>query len=331
MPFERIAGHQRVLGLLQRSIAADTLPPSLIFVGPEGVGKRTVAISAAQALNCEKGRVGCGTCSTCRRIARGVHSDVQLVLPGETGSIKIEQIRGALDQSMYRPFEGRRRVTIVDEAHALMVPAQNALLKTLEEPPSTSVFMLVTSRPDALLPTVRSRCSLVRFSRLSAADVAQVLERDHQYSARQAAAVAAASDGSIGRALAGEADEFADARGDAEGLLRASRQRRSPRDRIEGAKDLVKGGGGPASAERDHLGLRLHAMSSIARDLGLLASGGNKTLLANGDLQPQLEKLGSSVDAGDALRMFEAIEEAQEALERNVSPKVVADWLALHV
>ncbi len=86
--------------------------------------------------------------------------------PGETGSIKVDQVREAIDRTAYRPFEGRRRVVIVDDADAMQLEAQNALLKTLEEPPSASMFVLVTSRPDVLLPTVRSRCQRLRFGRL---------------------------------------------------------------------------------------------------------------------------------------------------------------------
>src|SRR5438046_4527684 len=132
-------------------------------------------MATAQALNCLTPRISvrlkpdptndliaddhhieidsCGTCAACTRIARGVHPDVLVLEPGDTGSIKIEQVREVVDRAAYRPFEGRRRVVVIDEADALVPAAQNALLKTLEEPPSMSVFVLVTARPDALLPT----------------------------------------------------------------------------------------------------------------------------------------------------------------------------------
>src|SRR5437868_4895145 len=151
MPFRAISGHRRVLDLLSRSIAGGTLPQSLIFSGPEGVGKSLASVAVAQALNCAtpapRGATGelildaCGECSTCKRIARGVHGDVLMVKPGDTGVIKIDQARDVIDRAMYRPFEGRRRVTIIDDADAMAAPAQNALLKTLEEPPSASVFI----------------------------------------------------------------------------------------------------------------------------------------------------------------------------------------------
>lgn len=340
MPFRDIVGHRRVLDLLRRSIAGGSLPPSLIFSGPGGVGKRLVAQAVAQALNCTAGRGapkrspedgGCGECPACKRIARGVHPDVLVVAPGDTGAIKIEQVREAIDRTIYRPFEGRHRVTILDEADALLPAAQNALLKTLEEPPSSCIFILVTSRPDALLATVRSRCAHIRFGRLSSGDVATVLERSHKYAKREALAVAAASDGSVGRGLHAQADEFSGARGDAEALLRSTRIRGDARARVERAKDLIKGGGGPAALERDYLGLRLQALSSLARDLGLLTSGAGIELLANVDLRDELEALAKSFDGERALGLFAAVDRAQSALDHNVSPKVVADWLALQV
>jgi len=211
MPFRDVIGHRQLVRLLSRSVLRDTLPPSLLFAGPAGVGKRLTALATAQALNCtaEKGSYtfsddpadgkggrplfdACGVCAACSRIARNVHPDVLLIEPGETGSIKIDQVRDAIDRAAYRPFEGRRRVVIVDEADALVVPAQNALLKTLEEPPPSSVFFLITSRPDALLPTVLSRCPRLRFRPLSAQDVARALVARGQSEAA-AHAVAASS------------------------------------------------------------------------------------------------------------------------------------------
>jgi DNA polymerase-3 subunit delta' len=353
MPFRQVIAHRRVLSLLSRSVAGGSLPPSLIFSGPDGVGKRLVAEAVAQALNCPSPVIqgpmleskpvlelkpvpelkydACGTCAACRRIARGVHPDVLMIAPGENGSIRIDQVRDAIDSTIYRPFEGKRRVTVIDDADALVPAAQNALLKTLEEPPPSSVFIVVTSRPDSLLPTLRSRCAQIRFARLSAAEVAAVLERDHKYSRRDALAAAAAADGSVGRALDVHAGEFADARSDAGDLLRKAQGKSDARARVERAKDLVRGDGGPASSEREYLGARLQALSSLTRDLGVLATGADVRLLANVDRRPELEGLAKSFDGERALQVFDAIDRAQDALDRNVSPKVVADWLALQI
>ena len=330
MAFREIAGHRRLLTLLSQAIARQSLTPSLILSGPEGVGKRLTAISIAQELNCLSPANGgaCGACAVCSRIARGAHPDVMTIEPGESGSIKIEQVRAAIERAHYRPFEGRRRVTIIEEADALVPAAQNALLKTLEEPQPGSVLVLVTSRPDALLPTVRSRCAHLRFGRLQVADVAAVLERSQGYSHSDALTAAAASDGSVRRALDLEADAFTDARSDAEGLLQAAG--RDPRTRLEQAKELLKGGG-TAASEREHLSARLMAMTALVRDAGLVASGGDARLLANLDRRPVVDSMARALGVDRLGRIFAAVTRAEDALERNVSPKVVADWLAVQL
>ena len=342
MAFREVVGHRRLVSLLSQAIARDSLTPSLILSGPEGVGKRLTAVAIAQALNCtdrktiaatiDAGRStmddACGKCPACRRIARGVHADVQIIEPGDTGSIKIEQVRAAIDRAVYRPFEGRRRVTIIDQAETLLIAAQNALLKTLEEPLPASVFILVTARPDTLLPTVRSRCAQLRFGRLNVADVAVVLERGHGYSRADALTAAAASNGSVQHALELQAGDFAEALEDAEDLLRGVG--RDPRTRLDQAKELLKGGGSAAS-EREYLGARLQALASVLRDVGLLTSGADARLLANLDRRDALDELGRNLGAERATNAFSAVTRAHDALDRNVSPKVVADWLALNV
>ena len=338
MAFRDIVGHRRLVSLLSQAIRHETLTPSLILSGPEGVGKRLTAVSIAQELNCTSVAQGfspaggiagaCGTCPACSRIARGAHPDVMTIEPGETGSIKIEQVRAAIERAVFRPFEGRRRVTIIERAEALVVAAQNALLKTLEEPLPASVFILVTARPDTLLPTVRSRCAHLRFGRLQVAEVAAVLERSEGYSRAEALAAAAASDGSVRRALDLEADDFAEARSDAEDLLQVVG--RDPRTRLEQAKAMLKGGG-VASEERSHLSLRLEAMASLLRDAGLLASGADERLLANLDRRKVLDVLVRSLRSDKISQAFDAVSRAHSALDQNVSPKVIADWLAINV
>src|SRR5262245_15129590 len=145
MPFRDVIGHRRLVGLLARAVQRESLPPSLILAGPDGIGKRLVAISTAQALNCRTPAIleegagvdACGRCAACTKIVRSVHPDVLVLQPGENGSIRIEQVRDVIDRSTFRPFEGSRRVVIIDRAEALVPAAQNALLKTLEEPPSS--------------------------------------------------------------------------------------------------------------------------------------------------------------------------------------------------
>ncbi len=168
MPFSEVFGHAQPIERLTRALERGSLPPSLLFGGPDGVGKRLVARAVAQALNCLSPAAGdaCGRCAACRRIAAGTHPDVLVAEPSDTGVIKIEPVRALVAAAAYRPFEGRRRVVIIDDADRLNVDAQDALLKSLEEPGPSTVFILVTAKPETLLPTVRSRCARVNFGRL---------------------------------------------------------------------------------------------------------------------------------------------------------------------
>ena len=331
MPFREITGHRQLLELIARAAVRGTLPPSLIFAGPEGVGKRMAAVALAQFLNCPNRTDddSCGTCPACTRIARLVHADVLMIEPGDTGLIRIDQIRDVIERTAYRPFEGRRRVVILDDADVLNLDAQNALLKTLEEPPATSTFVLVTSKPDVLLPTVRSRCQRLRFGRLSPADVAGVLTREHDYSETEAHAAASLSDGSIGLALEGGSDEFVEARAAATDLLAMVAASRDPRRRLAGAKSLS--GAARGGSDRDELARRLRALSSILRDLGILISRADERALANTDLRADLEPLLRSFDGDRVLRAFAAVDRALIALDRNASPKIVADWVAFQI
>jgi DNA polymerase III subunit delta' len=332
MPFGDLTGHRPLLQLLARAIAHNTLPQSLLFSGPEGVGKRTTALALAQALNCEhpstfsEGVDACGRCRTCTRIARGVHADVLFVEPGDSGSIKIEQVRDAIDRSNYRPFEGRRRVVAIDHAEALVANAQDAILKTLEEPPPASVFVLITDRADILLPTILSRCQRLRFGPLAPAEVADVLQRDHGMSEAEARAAAAASAGSIGRAIEGSGEEAIEARAAAAKLLQGAATAKGPQQRLAGARMLTGAGG-----DRDDLSRRLLAMSSLVRDLGLLNAHADDRTLANADLKPQLEALLRAYDVERTLKAFSVVDRALFALDRNASPKIVADWLAMNL
>ena len=332
MPFRDIAGHRRLIELTARAAARGSLPPSLIFAGPDGVGKRRAAVALAQLLNCaapvaEPWPDACGTCASCRRMARGVHADLVVVEPGDNGSIKVDQARDVVERCAYRPFEGRVRVVIIDGADAMEASAQNALLKTLEEPPAASMFVLVTSRPDLLLPTVRSRCQRLRFDRLAPAEIASVLEREHGVSEVEAHAAALLADGSVGRALEADTEAYVEARDAAMTLLSAVARPRDPRQTLAAAKAF----GGGERADRDELGIRLQLVSSMLRDLGVLLSRADERALANADMKTTLQGLVSAFDRARTVRAFSAVDRALSALDRNASPKIVADWVAFQI
>lgn len=331
MPFRNIAGHKPILKLLASAIVRESLPQSLLFNGPSGVGKFSIAMAVAQAVNCPKrGADGdaCGSCASCTRIARGVHGDVIVVEPGENGSIVIEQVRDALQHVSYRPFEGRRRVVIIDQAEAAGGPAQDALLKRLEEPTSASMFILVSSQCDLLLPTVRSRCYQLRFAPLADADVVRVLTAEHDMAEPAARAAAAMSDGSIGQALARSSGELTNARDVAFELLSAAAASDQPARRLAVAKTAAAA---PSSRvkDRDALTARLEATAAFLRDMQILLAGGDRATLTNADMAAEIAKLAKSFDRERGLNAFAAVERALTALNRQANTKIVADWIAL--
>jgi DNA polymerase-3 subunit delta' len=358
MPFASIRGHRESLRLLSLAVSRGTLPPSLLFAGPEGVGKLRVAVALAQAMNCERPVTGaaesglaldaCGTCPTCARIAR---AEVKLregataaldcfvaLVPDEKRSIKVDPTRAFIERTGYRPLDGRRRLAVVDEAEQLEVGAQNALLKVLEEPPPGTAFVLVTSRPDALLQTIRSRCPRVRFGTLPTADVAAVLAERHGMSEPEARAAAALGAGSPGAALSLASGRTRESRAVALATLRAASSARGPSMRLSAAKTLVgkaeaetgrkKGGDGVSRAV---LADRLESLGALLRDVQVLSSRADDRWLTSADLADDLAGLAREYDGRRAGRAFTAVDRALAALERNASPKVVADWLALQL
>ena len=355
MPFRDIAGHRSVLTLLSRAVMRESFLPTLLFVGPNGVGKRRTAMALAQAVNCEQpvsskidsayptagrqsdtsdvGVDACGQCESCQRIDRELHADVLLVVPGENGSIKIDQIRTAIEHSNYRPFEGRRRCVIIDDADMLVFPAQNALLKTLEEPPPTSLFVLVSARPDKLLATVRSRCPQFRFGPLTPEEIAAELVRSHDYSETDANIIAASADGSLKAAVDANKDEVSRARDVAARTLLALAAADSPKRRLACAKELVgKSKQDGVITVRDLLVRRLRALTSILRDIGIFSVRGNDKVLANADLEDELQRMTMSYDSDRVIHGFSAVAEALGRVEdRNANPKIVANWLVFQL
>jgi DNA polymerase-3 subunit delta' len=328
VPLATIIGHTPVITLLRQAVRRGRVPQSLLLAGPEGVGKHAIALALAQAVNCRSPSEGdaCGICSNCTRIARGQFSDVTVIDKGDEASIRIHQIRDRVIATIgYRPFEGARRIYIIDPADELRTEAQDALLKTLEEPPSAAMLILVTAYPDTLLPTVQSRCRRLRCGLLSETDVMRVLVERAGVAPAAARVLAAASGGSVGRALAGQAGEFDADRNAALSLL-AAVGRGSVVERLKGATALAQ----HKSKRRDREALfaRLAIVSSLVRDLAALEVRGGVPL-ANADIEGALARIAPEFSVERLTEAFAAVDRAETALGRNASPKVVADWLSV--
>ncbi|MFM7322889.1 MAG: ATP-binding protein [Armatimonadota bacterium] len=209
MALRETIGNRAVIEALLRALAADTLPQSLLFVGPEGVGKATVARSLAAAAGCtaRTGGDACGTCAHCRRIAADQHPDFVRIAPdGDT--TKIWQLwsrsghpDGALETLPFAPVAAKQRFYVIERAETMNEESANSLLKALEEPPSYVRFILCAPSQDAVLPTVRSRCRLVRFQRATAGEIRRALETRHAVESGTAERWSALAEGAPGRAL----------------------------------------------------------------------------------------------------------------------------------
>jgi DNA polymerase-3 subunit delta' len=209
MPFADITGHEQPISLLQATLCNRRLAHAYVFYGEARIGKLMTAVRLAQALNCEQpsqtvAQDSCGRCRSCLQIAARTHPDYFVIEPdpkAATPQIKIEQVREIEQQFVYRPLIGERKICLIDDADRLTIGAANALLKTLEEPPGDSLFILVTSRLHALPITIRSRCQALRFTTPARTQVEAALILKRELPPADARFLAVFADGRIGEAL----------------------------------------------------------------------------------------------------------------------------------
>lgn len=198
MKFLELIGQEPAIGLIKNSIAKNRLAHAYLFAGPDGVGKKTCAQIMARTLNCMEGEAE--PCDACRSCTKEFHPDIHLIEP-KGASLRIDQIRELQNSVAYKPYEGKWKIYILEDADKLTEAAANSLLKTLEEPPPATAFILLTSKIDKLLPTIRSRCQQINFRPIGKEKILAFLEKhypDSEIEMRELAATLA--EGSIGRA-----------------------------------------------------------------------------------------------------------------------------------
>jgi DNA polymerase-3 subunit delta' len=320
-----IAAQEGALRVLSHALTRDRLAHAYLFEGPSGVGKERVAIGLASALLCRKARTGesC-VCSTCDRIRAGNHPDVRVFRPRDEGdrNLQVELIRSELlPFTKFAPFEGEAACVIFPEADVSFpihhAEAANALLKTLAEPRPRVTFLLLSERPDRLLPTIRSRCQRVRFRPLPTAALESIMQAHDVPEAVRAPAMAL-SQGRADRALALSADSLVEKLIELVLRVDTAVATAKPGDLLDLAHEL---------ADSDQLELLLSALSLFYRDVAHIALHTPEPSLSFPHLLPVLSTRAEQIGALQCAERVAAIAAAGEAIDRNANAEIALDSL----
>jgi DNA polymerase-3 subunit delta' len=322
MPLVKLAdvlGHEAAVAELGRVIAADRVPAALLLLGPAGIGKRALADALAARLLCTAGTDdACGGCPQCARVAGGTHPDLRVVVrDADRKDVRTEQIRELTRWFSLTPLMAGRKVGIVDGAHEVNEHGQNALLKTLEEPPSRTVLILTASAPSLLLPTVRSRCRQVRLDPLPAALVRRIIEA-RGIEAAEAEVLASLAEGSPGLALALAGPDEQQARRSVLEMLPALRSLDAA-DISKQAQDLARGA----------CDAGLAVMLAWYRDVLGASLLGPEAPLRLQSHAVDVRAAAGRLDATAVLRQLEAVCDTIRDIERNANRTLAIETLLL--
>ena len=317
-------GHEWAADLLREHVAQGSFRHAYLFTGPQGIGRRTLALRLAQALNCPQPLapgVPCRTCHTCTRLERMEHPDLAVLQSEQVGgTLKVEQVRDLQHSLSLSPYEARYRVALLlrfEEAH---ISAANALLKTLEEPPPQVVLILTAQNAESLLPTIVSRCEVLRLRPLQAETVSQGLQERWGLSSEQSRLLAHLSGGRPGYALylaqdKARLDQRKHWLEDHQKLLTASRV-----DRFAFSESHAK--------DKEQLRQILMVWLSLWRDV-LLRASGSSAPLTNLDREDEIEALAAGLGLPVASNMVSAVQRTLDLIDRNVNARLAMDVLTL--
>src|SRR5512133_4267522 len=322
-------GHEWAVDMLHQHAARGDVRHAYLFCGPPGLGRRTLALRLAQALNCTKpiaAGIPCGTCRDCKQIAAMQHPDMNVIqaldgdgLPKEGGTLKVDQVREVQRALSLKPYQAKYRVALFLRFQEANDNAANALLKTLEEAPAYAVLILTADNAEQLLPTIVSRCEVLRLRPLRIQEVQQALE-DKGFEANQSKLIAHISGGRFGyarRLLESEAllAEREERLNDLQSLISASRvEKFSYADKL--------------SRDKDSMRRVVLIWLSYWRDV-MLRTAHAKTPLVNIDRNVEIEDIAHSMDLSSARLVVNGLESTLERMERNVNTKLLAEILLL--
>lgn len=330
MSFADIIGHEFQKEALLRASREGRVSHAYLFFGPDGIGKKLMAIEFGKILNClrENSNGGHCDCNSCKKIEKGIHPDVFLVEHKGVKDIKVDQIREEVeDRLFFKPFEGRFKLAIVDDAHRMNPSAQNAFLKTLEEPPSDSVIVLISSQLQALLPTIRSRCQLIEFKPLPEDVIVNEIKRRTDLSPDECTIASQLSGGSLGRALDLDKNLLSQRK---EIIMKLSNVSPNRASEVLGIADSILKSS--ASGEVEKLMLIFDIISLWLRDMVLIKIGFGEDSLSNRDLISVTRKLADRRSIDNILDKITFLEKAWRAIfHRNANKQIVIENLVLKI
>jgi DNA polymerase III subunit delta' len=324
MGFAEIVGHPKQLETLRLALAHRRLHHAYLFVGPSGVGKKTVGLGLAKAIHCSVATGDfCGKCADCARIQDDNHPDVRLIEPlAGKKEISIQQIRELEKALNLRSFSGNRKIVILDPATSMNLSAQNALLKTLEEPPKDSLLVLIAANVGGLLPTLRSRCLRISFAPLTRDQVVRFLVFKKKAPLEEAELLAAISMGSLEAVAAVDSQELLARRQRWMGLLLRVAVG-DYRTTAETAEALAE--------DKDECLRFLQWAESWYRDLLVYSLSQNRKEIVNADMLAQVQQASAAIELEHLLARAAEAKAALGGIHRNLNRRMVIENLLLNV
>ena len=341
--FDTIIGNNHIKTVLRRLVAQNRVPNSLLFAGADGIGKKRFALELAKTFVCQnpKNSEACDVCAACRRadnfsfpkpddrdafrrVIFSEHADIGLIVPYHR-NILVDAVRELETEANFRPHEASARFFIVDDADKMNESASNALLKTLEEPSKTSHIFLITSRPDALLPTIRSRCQTVRFAPVEFDEIESHLLKTKKLSPEDAALAAKIASGKPGYALETDLGKFRERRELMLKVLENILIKENRAELLRVAEELND------SKNKDGYEISLEILQTLIHDVWTLKSGANEKILINVDLISQLKKLAATAESRRLSDWLQEIENLRGGLAFNLNRKIAADALFMQM
>lgn len=316
MSFKDISGHAKSIGILQHAMQQNRLAHAYLFHGMGGIGKRTLALTFAKALNChEDSYDSCDACISCIKADHKNHPDIETI-EAEGQFIRIDAVKNLQERMKFKPMEGKRRVAILVDADRLNNAAANALLKTLEEPSPGNILILVTDSPYQLPVTIISRCQQIRFSPLPQETIAMLLCDRFFLDPSQARLLAAASGGSMGKALELNREAYLALKNEVLDYI-AGFDPEQPLQRLNFLRFL--------NDEKRDITNKLDILRTFFRDVLILRETGRPDCLMHQDRLDQLAALAGRKTTSEILTSIQAIDQASNRLAQNTNKSLTLE------